>query len=117
MSETSLEGLTLHVADLQRSLDFYCSIPGARVLFERPGQFAMLQIGNGRLGLLQHGSGFHVEIEAANLDEIYVQVRQAGLEPQSPPTVRPWGERDFLVTDPDGNLIEFGEAHASLQHG
>jgi catechol 2,3-dioxygenase-like lactoylglutathione lyase family enzyme len=113
MSDISLEGLTLHVADVRRSLDFYSRIPGAQVVFEQAGRFALLQIGKGRLGLLQYGSGFHVELEAADLDKVYAQVREAGLEPESPPTLRPWGERDFLVTDPDGNKIEFGEAHGA----
>jgi len=48
----SLVGLTLHVADVDRSVEFYRRLPGAAVLFHLPGRFAMLRLGAGRLGLL-----------------------------------------------------------------
>ena len=113
METASLEGLTLHVADLDRSLEFYGKIPGARVLHHRPGNFAMLQIGKARLGLLARAQslGFHLEIETGDLEAMYAQLRAAGIEPKTPPTKKPWGEVDFTVTDPDGNLVEFGEPH------
>lgn len=113
--DASLEGLTLHVADVDRSRDFYLRIPGVEVLFQRPGEFALLRIGNGRLGLisaavLPPGSPrFHVEIStsSAGVDELYEQVRSAGITPEDSPTDRAWGERTFHVTDPDGNMVEF----------
>jgi catechol 2,3-dioxygenase-like lactoylglutathione lyase family enzyme len=108
----SLVGLTLHVADVDRSLDFYRRLPDTSVLFHMPGQFALLKIGGGRLGLLHDQKRpFHVEIDCLDLDATYARVQEAGLQAEAPPTVRPWGERDFLVTDPDGNLVEFGQAH------
>ncbi|HEV3164271.1 MAG TPA: VOC family protein [Isosphaeraceae bacterium] len=114
MADISLEGLTLHVADVDRSLEFYKRIPGVSVLFERPGRFALLQVGKGRLGLLNYDAGrFHVEFETSDLNAAYEELRASGLEPLSPPTDRPWGERDFLVTDPDGNVLEFGASSSS----
>ena len=118
--ETSLEGLTLHVESVARSRDFYLGIPGARLLSERPDEFALLQIGRSRLGLLNRrflraGSpGFHMEVctVASGLDELYEQVRAAGIEPEGPPRDRPWGERTFHATDPDGNLVEFDSSLA-----
>ncbi len=111
MRQASLEGMTLHVADVEKSLDFYRRIPGAQVVHHRPGQFAMLQIGKSRLGLLRRTQDkFHLEIEAVDLDEMYRQLKEAGLEPESPPVDRPWGERDFWILDPDGNTVEFGAA-------
>ncbi len=111
MGNASLEGLTLHVADLDRSLEFYGKIPGACVVDHRPGVFAMLQIGKTRLGLLARGQklGFHLEIETEDLEAMYTRLRAAGIEPKTPPTKHPWGEVDFTVTDPDGNTVEFGE--------
>lgn len=113
MVTASLEGLTLHVADLERSVEFYAKIPGARVLTHRPGVFAMVQIGKARVGLLARAQnlGFHLEIETADLDAMYAQLQEAGIEPKTPPTKRPWGEVDFTVADPDGNIVEFGELH------
>jgi hypothetical protein len=51
MLEASLEGVTLQVADVERSLEFYRKIPGATVAVHRLGEFALVQIGIGRLGL------------------------------------------------------------------
>jgi catechol 2,3-dioxygenase-like lactoylglutathione lyase family enzyme len=111
MPKLSLEGLTLHVADLERSLAFYTRLPGVAVEFHKPGLFAMLRIGKGRLGLLQRAAGrFHIELETDNLDEFYESVRQAGIEPKGPPVLHPWGERDFQVVDPDGFVLEFESA-------
>jgi len=109
----SLEGLTLHVADLERSLEFYTKVPGARVVYHRPGVFAMLQIGKARLGLLARAQnlGFHLEIETEDLEAMHAQLQEAGIKPETPPTKKPWGEVDFTVADPDGNIVEFGEPH------
>jgi catechol 2,3-dioxygenase-like lactoylglutathione lyase family enzyme len=111
MANLSLEGLTLHVADLERSLAFYSRLPGVDVEFHKPGLFAMLRIGRGRLGLLQRAAGrFHIELETDDLDEFYDAVCKAGIEPQGPPVQHPWGERDFHVVDPDGFELEFEAA-------
>jgi lactoylglutathione lyase len=113
--QTSLEGLTLHVASVDRSRDFYLGIPGAQLLHERGDEFALLQIGKARLGLLNRrvlrdgGPGFHMEISTAatGVDDLYERVRAAGIETDGPPRDRPWGERTFHATDPDGNVVEF----------
>lgn len=44
-SAVSLDGLTLPVENVEKSLEFYQKMPGATVTFHRPGQFALLQIG------------------------------------------------------------------------
>ncbi len=120
--QTSLAGLTLHVDDVERSRDFYARIPGAVEEVHRPGEFALFRIGQARLGLLNRhflrgaGPGFHVEISTAGdaVDQLYEQVRAAGIEPTGPPANRAWGERTFHVEDPDGYLLEFdsrGDEH------
>jgi len=102
-----LEGLTLQVRDVEESLRFYQQIPGAVLEHHRPGQFALLRIGQGCIGLLGLGApGFHLEISTNDLDALHAQVSEAGMEPDGPPEDRHWGERAFFVTDPDGNDIE-----------
>jgi catechol 2,3-dioxygenase-like lactoylglutathione lyase family enzyme len=118
--ETSLEGLTLHVDDVARSRDFYLRIPGAVLLAERPGAFALVGIGDGRLGLLNRqflpagAPGFHIEIStsADDVDALYESVREAGIQTDDQPADRPWGERTFHATDPDGNRLEFDSTGA-----
>jgi catechol 2,3-dioxygenase-like lactoylglutathione lyase family enzyme len=104
-----LEGLTLHVADLQRSVEFYSRIPGAEKVMQFGTKFAMFKFGDGRLGLIQaEKPGFHIELGTEkHLDEMYEKVLAAGFQPESPPTDRPWGRRDFILLDPDGNMLEF----------
>jgi catechol 2,3-dioxygenase-like lactoylglutathione lyase family enzyme len=109
----SLVGLTLHVADVERSLDFYKRLPDSSILFHMPGRFALLRVGSGRLGLLQDTKRpFHVEIDCQDLDATCAQLKESGFQTEGP-NMRPWGERDVLVIDPDGNLVEFGEEHAA----
>jgi catechol 2,3-dioxygenase-like lactoylglutathione lyase family enzyme len=108
----SLAGLTLHVSDVERSLEFYRRLPGAAIMFHLPGRFALLRFGAGRLGLLaDQQRPFHVEFEVPDLDAAASELRQLGIQADGP-TVRPWGERDVLVRDPDGNLLEFSATRA-----
>jgi len=104
----SFQGLTLHVQDVERSRDFYLRLPGVVLEHHRPGEFALLRIGDAWLGLIQLGArGFHLELTTPDLDRLYAHLRRKGLKPSGPPKERSWGERTFLLIDPDGNRIEF----------
>jgi catechol 2,3-dioxygenase-like lactoylglutathione lyase family enzyme len=108
--DLSLAGVTLHVADVEQSLAFYQRLPGAEVIFHIPNRFALLRFGDARLGLLSDRKRqFHLEFECAELDSTYERFQQLGISTEGPPTVRAWGERDFLLLDPDGNLVECGQ--------
>jgi catechol 2,3-dioxygenase-like lactoylglutathione lyase family enzyme len=114
MPSVSLQGLTLHVADLERSLAFYTKLPGATVEVHRPDVIAILRIGQGRIGLLQRKAGrFHVELETDDLDGLYESLKASGIEPKGPPVSHPWGDRDFEVIDPDGFVLEFEASHGA----
>ena len=41
---------------------------------------------------------------------MHAKFTELGIQTEGPPTQRPWGERDFHVIDPDGNLVELGQA-------
>lgn len=105
----SLDGVTLHVADVEVSLAFYQQLlPDATLAVHRPGQFGLLMIGESRLGLLREGTHqFHVEIGSDNVDAVYTRLVAAGIATDGPPRER-WNDRNFIVTDPDGYQIEFG---------
>ena len=54
--EVRLEGLTLRVADVRRSIEFYGNKPGFIVEIDKAPQFAMIRVGGptgGTIGLLQ----------------------------------------------------------------
>lgn len=105
----SLEGLSLQVTNLDQSIAFYISIPGASLEEHRPGQFARVRIGEGVVHLVNVGgkTGFHIEFNADSITNMYDQMRDSGLAP-SKPQRHPWGKTDFRLTDPDGNVLEFG---------
>src|SRR5260370_7552888 len=97
--DISLEGMTLHVADVERSLEFYTKIPGALVLVHRPGAFALLSIGNGRLGLLKYGPT-HIEFDTPDPDTLYQRLKEAGMPLEEPPPPQPSGEYTFTTHTP-----------------
>ena len=106
-----LDGLTLQVADVERSLEFYRRIPDAELEHHRPGEFALLRIGRAHLGLLAFGApSFHIEISADDVDALHATLTGVGMQPEGPPEDRHWGERTFDVIDPDGNRVEFAGA-------
>ena len=113
--DLALRGLTLHVQDVEMSLAYYQRIPGAALLQHRPGEFALFQIGQFFLGMLNRkflgpqGAPFHMEFSTAiaDVDALYDAVRAAGIAVDRPPANRSWGERTFHATDPDGNMLEF----------
>ncbi|HEX2618970.1 MAG TPA: VOC family protein [Phototrophicaceae bacterium] len=110
MTQVSLEGLSLMVTDLERSIAFYSALPGAELEMQRPGQFARICFGSGALHLVQLGgkTGFHLEFDTENIEALYEELRGAGFEPNKPQR-HPWGKSDFRVIDPDGNTLEFGD--------
>src|SRR5262245_16025110 len=109
--DVSLVGITLHVSDVERSLEFYRKFPGATLMFHMAGRFALRKIGSSRLGILaDQKRRFHAEFDCDDLDAMHAKFTDLGIKTEGPPTTRPWGERDFHVIDPDGNLVEIGQA-------
>jgi catechol 2,3-dioxygenase-like lactoylglutathione lyase family enzyme len=121
----------LDVHDLVRALDFYCSVLGFRVWFERPEErFAYLILDNVHLMLeeaagpgrrfrpapLEHpyGRGANFMIKVADASALCARVEAAGFVPYLPLEDR-WyrqdqienGNRQFGVADPDGYLLRF----------
>ena len=79
----------------------------------------MLHPGGGKAGV--NAPTIHVAV--ASLDELFERVRRAGLEPfdhQNPdaslsaPVLRPWGDREFELADPDGQVWAFTEGATTL---
>jgi uncharacterized glyoxalase superfamily protein PhnB len=50
-------------------------------------------------------------LRVTNIDALYEGWRAQGLvHPQAPLQVKPWGQKEFALVDPNGNLLRFGEA-------
>lgn len=55
------------------------------------------------------GRGFWLSLEVENVDATYEQLRDAGVPIVAEPVDKPWGERIFVVRDPNGILIFIGQ--------
>jgi catechol 2,3-dioxygenase-like lactoylglutathione lyase family enzyme len=121
-----LEGLTLRVADVKRSMAFYGDTLGFVVEIDKAPHFAMIRIGGptgGTIGLLPHDeanpagsasttseqrAGIHIELTTVNLDALYEHLKAREVIFFEPPHEEPW-ERSMRVYDPDGYTVEFAE--------
>lgn len=110
-------GLTLqpmvHVEDMAASVAFYEAL-GARVLHgSRDGDFVMLQVGSGELGLLAHPPNPEqnegtVELNFVtdeDLHEVEERLRSAGVTIEAPATAQGFGAQ-LQVAAPDGLLVK-----------
>jgi catechol 2,3-dioxygenase-like lactoylglutathione lyase family enzyme len=125
MLDVRLEGLTLRVEDVQRSMDFYGGKLGFSVEIDKAPHFAMIRVGGpngGTIGLLPAEStnpsawspssglraGIHIELTTDDLDALYEHLKSRGVEFFEPPHEEPW-ERSMRAHDPDGYTVEFAE--------
>ena len=117
------EGLTLTVADVQRSIDFYSGKLGLEVAWNSVPAFAMLRMGAGTIGLLSMAeaqkegvepsspaqkAAIHVELTTDDLDDLYEDLKSKGVVFPQPPHDEPW-ERSMTAYDPDGYAVEFAQ--------
>ncbi len=131
--------------DLRVSLDFYTRIAGFRILYDRPESgFAYLEREGAELmlgevpapgedttrawisGSLEapFGRGINFQIEVSEVEALYAAVNAANASIFLPIETR-WyrktdyevGNRQFIVSDPDGYLLRFyqdlGQRHAA----
>ena len=126
MTDVRLKGLTLRVANVKRSMEFYGAKLGFVVEIDKAPDFAMIRVGGptgGTIGLLPHDdanssgsasmtseqrAGIHVELTTDNLDALYEHLKAKGVVFFEPPHEEPW-ERSMRAYDPDGYTIEFAE--------
>ena len=121
----------LDVTSLERSLAFYVGLLGFAVGFERPEEtFAFLDLAGAELMLEQaagpgrrfrtapletpFGRGVNFQIEVADIEALCTRIAAAGIDFVIPLEERwyrrddrEWGNRQFVVADPDGYLLRF----------
>jgi catechol 2,3-dioxygenase-like lactoylglutathione lyase family enzyme len=111
----ALKAVNLRVQDLGASLGFYRDGLGLPVVHEIE-QIAVLDLGNVHLVLdaqddpRSMGSGAVLHILVADVDAYHAVVCTRGITPENEPADRPWGDRDFVVIDPDGYKLTVVQA-------
>lgn len=99
--------------------DFYTGHLGFRTVCENDVYVHLEHPGGAQLGVLREeidglpaeltgatsGRGFWLNIEVADADAEHARLAQAGLEIVEPVEDKPWGNRQFVVRDPNGVLI------------
>lgn len=106
----------LEVRDVPRSVAFYEGALGlhAAVTMGEPVTFAILAADDASLALAAAAEPAVAAIAACYVDvrdvaAAYDRCRQAGAEITAEVTTHPWGMRDFVLRDPDGNQIAVGQ--------
>ena len=117
----------LFVADVEISCRFFVETLGFSVRYQygQPAFYALIQRGGARLNLrfvhspvLLRDTGTDHEAErdllsasipVENIKALYVEYKAAAAPIHQVLKKQPWGLRDFIIRDPDGNLIHFSE--------
>jgi catechol 2,3-dioxygenase-like lactoylglutathione lyase family enzyme len=118
----SISGLTCYVKDLERTAEFYEAI-GFRRGREEPDRvtfyvnwFFVTFIAQDQetdaewkkdAKLKTKGSGIFLYIKVDDIEEFHRSAVANGMEPVSEPEVRPSGNREFVLRDPDGYKLAF----------
>ncbi|MCW5732926.1 MAG: VOC family protein [Enhydrobacter sp.] len=126
MAISGLHHIVLFCADTERSRDFYKALGFAYLRgYERMHWFASgSAAGDAELMLHPADPGQKaglpvIHFATPDVDALFTQALAAGLQPldhQNPgtpltgPVLRPWGDREFELVDPDGQWLAFTQS-------
>ena len=120
-----MEGLTLAVSNVKRSIEYYKKL-GFKCEWNAAPHFAMIRVGgpnSGTIGLLawseakkegalktnaKQKRAIHVELSTDDLDGLYKKLIEKGVKFHTPPHDEPW-ERSATAFDPDGYSVEMAQ--------
>ncbi|MGC4014390.1 MAG: VOC family protein [Luteolibacter sp.] len=109
---------TFHVSNVETALRFYTEVLGFTERF-RFGDYAGVEHGSVQIHLSgpaatnkrQTGQG-GLYIFCDDVDGYHAEITARGARAQAPPRDYEYGMRDFVIEDPDGNLVTFGRESA-----
>ena len=116
MSATGIFYIEAFVSDLQRSKSFYGETLGWKLNTDLP-TVAGFFFGTGYIVLLsddrplasrQYAGGMHVEVHVEDVVAEHKRLKEKGID-VSDLSEKPWGERKFSFSDPDGYLWSYGQ--------
>jgi len=114
---------TFQVSDVEASLTFYTGIPGFSERF-RFGDYAGIEHGEVQIHLSgpgatnkrQTGQG-SIYVFCDDVDAYHAELVAKGASSQAAPRDYDYGMRHFVIEDPDGNLIGFGQESRGQAEG
>lgn len=119
-----IDHVSIDVSELGRSVDFYCDKLGFRVsrtLGTSELNIAFLELGSSSIELLARRDSnasleasprkgnlglAHIAFRVSNIDEVFSELRDKGVEFSSPPYDAEGGPRIVFFKDPDGVVLE-----------
>jgi uncharacterized glyoxalase superfamily protein PhnB len=103
----------LPVLDLQEATRYYENSLGFHPAIEYDG-YAIVERDDTAIHLFLSGQGEHspvgIHIFTGELESLHAELKERGARISQDIERKPWGNRDFRVTDPAGNTIKFTEA-------
>jgi catechol 2,3-dioxygenase-like lactoylglutathione lyase family enzyme len=109
----------LPMRDKARTLDYYTRILGFKV-FGSPDYPDYLMLEKDAVQLhffaypdLNPAENYgQVYIRCSAIDHFYASLLEKGapIHPAGPLAMKPWGQREFSMLDPDNNLLTFGQS-------
>ncbi len=122
-----MKDVGLFVADMQKMVSFYCEVLNFETEWDG-GLFASLKKGENDLFLFDRmqfaksigetyttPSGVNLTMEmylrftTPEVDLVYEKMRQHKVRIIEELSTKPWGQRNFFIADPEGNIIEIGD--------
>ena len=105
--------LTISTNKLDQSRDFYRDILGFALVFENDSYIEMLAQGSTTMGVSFvspelsggekfTGEGIILSFEVADVDAEFVRLKAAGVRILEELRDKAWGERSFVINDPNG---------------
>jgi len=110
------------VTDFQRAMTFYCTLLGFEIVFAygEPPFYGEVRRDDAGFNLRHVDESpfapqvrereqlLSESISTTNAKALFLEFEAAGVEFHERLQVKPWGANEFIVRDPDGNLILFG---------
>jgi catechol 2,3-dioxygenase-like lactoylglutathione lyase family enzyme len=109
---------------IQASKDFYVRLFGCTVRYDSDW-FVLLELDGSELGFMRpdlqsqaavfrpafNGRGMWIAVDVDNVDAEYERIRALGIPIEAALRDEPWGDRHFVVLDPNGIGIDIVQRH------
>lgn len=107
----NLNQITVPVLDVETSIEFY-KLLGLKLIVNSTNKYARFECPQGdstfslqKVDQLPSGGGVWIYFEVENLDEIFMDLRNKGVEFLTEPTDQTWLWREVQLLDPDDNKL------------